>query len=102
MNAMPLLISALAIFALAYRFYFGFISAKVLTFDESRQTPANRLYDGQNYYPMSKWILFGQDVYKRQVDVQPHGEALPGQTAQRRRCDHHRIRQGESLSLIHI
>ncbi|HPS72962.1 MAG TPA: carbon starvation protein A [Bacteroidales bacterium] len=59
MNAMPLVIAALAIFALAYRFYFGFISAKVLTFNDSRITPSHRLYDGQNYYPISKWVLFG-------------------------------------------
>jgi len=59
MNAMPLVIGALAFFALAYRFYFGFIAAKIATADDLRLTPANRLYDGQNYYPMSKWVLFG-------------------------------------------
>jgi carbon starvation protein len=59
MNAMPLVIAAIAIFALAYRFYFGFIAAKVLAFDDSRPTPATRFYDKQNYYPMSKWVLFG-------------------------------------------
>ena len=59
MNAMPLVIVALALFALAYRYYFGFIAAKVLTFDDSRITPSGRLYDGQNYYPISKWVLFG-------------------------------------------
>ena len=59
MNALPLVIAALAIFALAYRFYFGFIASRVLTLDPGRITPAGRLYDGQNYYPMSKWILFG-------------------------------------------
>lgn len=59
MNAMYLVISALVIFALAYRFYFSFICAKVLTLDPSRVTPAHRLYDGQNYYPTNKWILFG-------------------------------------------
>lgn len=59
MNAMYLVISALVIFALAYRFYFSFICAKVLTLDPSRVTPAHRLNDGQNYYPTSKWILFG-------------------------------------------
>ena len=59
MNALPVLISSLAIFALAYRFYFGFISAKVLVFDKTRIMPSGRLYDGQNYYPMSKWVLFG-------------------------------------------
>jgi len=59
MNAMPLIVAAVAIFALAYRFYFGFIAAKVLSLDNTRITPASRLYDGQNYYPMSKWVLFG-------------------------------------------
>lgn len=59
MNAMPLLIAALAVFALAYRFYFSFIAAKVAVIDDARTTPSHRLYDGQNYYPMNKWILFG-------------------------------------------
>jgi len=59
MNAMPLVITAIALFVLAYRFYFSFIAAKVLTLDDSRVTPAGRLYDGQNYVPMSKWVLFG-------------------------------------------
>lgn len=59
MNAMPLVVTAIAIFVLAYRFYFSFIAAKVLTLDDSRSTPSGRLFDGQNYYPMNKWILFG-------------------------------------------
>lgn len=59
MNAMPLVITALAIFALAYRFYFSFIATKVLVLDSNRIMPSGRLYDGQNYYPMSKWVLFG-------------------------------------------
>jgi carbon starvation protein len=59
MNAMPLLIAALAFFALAYRFYFSFIAAKVAVINNTNVTPANRLYDGQNYYPMNKWVLFG-------------------------------------------
>ena len=59
MNAMPLVIGAIAFFVLAYRFYFSFIAAKVLTLDDSRLTPSGRLYDGQNYYPMNKWVLFG-------------------------------------------
>jgi carbon starvation protein len=59
MNAMYLVIAALVIFALAYRFYFSFICAKVLTINSSRVTPAFRLNDGQNYYPTNKWVLFG-------------------------------------------
>ncbi|HOV99213.1 MAG TPA: carbon starvation protein A [Bacteroidota bacterium] len=59
MNAIPLVLGALAFFVLAYRFYFGFIAAKIAVADDARQTPAHRLYDGQNYYPMNKWVLFG-------------------------------------------
>ncbi|MCX6277108.1 MAG: carbon starvation protein A [Bacteroidetes bacterium] len=59
MNAMPLVIVALAVFALAYRFYFGFIAAKVLTLDSARATPSTLLYDDRDYVPMSKWVLFG-------------------------------------------
>jgi carbon starvation protein len=59
MNAMPLLVSAIVIFVLAYRFYFSFIAAKVAVANDTLVTPANRLYDRQNYHPMKKWILFG-------------------------------------------
>lgn len=59
MNAMPLLIAALAFFALAYRYYFSFIAAKVAVINETAAMPSNRLFDGQNYYPMNKWVLFG-------------------------------------------
>jgi len=59
MNAMPFVVGAIAIFVLAYRFYFSFIAAKVATLNDLGQTPAHRLFDGQNYYPMNKWVLFG-------------------------------------------
>ena len=59
MNAMPLLIVALAIFALAYRYYYAFIATKVVVLNDLRQTPAHKFYDRQNYYPMNKWVLFG-------------------------------------------
>ncbi len=59
MNAIPLVIGALAVFVLAYRFYFSFIAAKVATINDSRVTPSGRLNDGHNYVPTSKWVLFG-------------------------------------------
>ncbi len=59
MNAVPIIIGSLAIFVLAYRFYFSFIAAKVAVINDSVETPATRMFDGQNYYPMNKWILFG-------------------------------------------
>jgi len=59
MNAMPFVIGTIVVFALAYRFYFSFVAAKVAVRNDLAQTPAHRLYDGQNYYPMNKWVLFG-------------------------------------------
>ena len=59
MNAMPVVIGTIALFAIAYRLYFSFVAAKVAVRNDLGQTPAHRLYDGQNYYPMNKWVLFG-------------------------------------------
>ena len=59
MTALPILIIVLCVFALAYRYYSAFLTSKVLALDSSRVTPAYRLRDGHNYYPMSKWVLFG-------------------------------------------
>jgi carbon starvation protein len=59
MNAMPFVVGTIAVFAIAYRFYFSFVAAKVAVKNDQALTPAHRLYDGQNYYPMNKWVLFG-------------------------------------------
>src|SRR5215472_8011659 len=58
-NALPILIAVLCIYAIAYRYYSAFIAAKVMALDDSRVTPAHKLYDGHNYYPTSKYVLFG-------------------------------------------
>src|SRR5574339_718186 len=59
MSALPFVIGALCVMAIAYRFYSAFIAAKVLTLDPNRATPAHTLNDGHNYYPTNKWVLFG-------------------------------------------
>jgi carbon starvation protein len=59
MNAMPFVIGTVLIFVLAYRLYFSFVAAKVAVKNDLGETPAHRLFDGQNYYPMNKWVLFG-------------------------------------------
>ena len=56
---MPFVIGSIAFFAIAYRLYFSFIAAKAAVRNDLSTTPAHRLYDGQNYYPMNKWVLFG-------------------------------------------
>jgi len=58
-NALPLILVALCVMAIAYRYYSAFIAAKVLALDDARVTPAHTLNDGQNYYPTNKWVLFG-------------------------------------------
>ncbi|MBI5610948.1 MAG: carbon starvation protein A, partial [Deltaproteobacteria bacterium] len=59
MHALTLLLPALAILAIAYRYYSAFLAAKVLVLDDARATPAHRLHDGQNYHATHKWVLFG-------------------------------------------
>src|SRR5512132_2735215 len=59
MNALPIIIGSLCVIAISYRYYSAFIAAKVLALDDSRPVPSQTLYDGQNYYPTNKWVLFG-------------------------------------------
>ncbi|MFN2499154.1 MAG: carbon starvation protein A [Pyrinomonadaceae bacterium] len=59
MNALPIIIGSLCVMAIAYRYYSAFIAAKVLTLDDSRAVPSQTMYDGHNYYPTNKWVLFG-------------------------------------------
>jgi len=58
-NAMWLVVAAFCAYALGYRFYSKFISAKVLAVDAQRATPAERLEDGRDFVPTDKWVLFG-------------------------------------------
>jgi carbon starvation protein len=59
MNAVPIIVGALLIVALAYRYYSAFLAAKVLALNDSRVTPAHALRDGTNYHPTNKYVLFG-------------------------------------------
>src|SRR2546427_5351871 len=59
MNALPMIVGALCVMAIAYRYYSAFIAAKVLALDDSRAVPSETQYDGHNYYPTNKWVLFG-------------------------------------------
>src|SRR5438876_592431 len=59
LRAMPVLLGALCILAIAYRYYSAFLAARVAALDDSRLTPAHRFRDGHNYDPTNKWVLFG-------------------------------------------
>jgi len=59
MNAAWWMLTALAVLAVAYRYYSAFIAAKVLCLDDARVTPAHDKNDGHNFHPTNKWVLFG-------------------------------------------
>src|SRR5438309_11891053 len=59
MSALPIMIGVLCVLAIAYRYYSAFLAAKVMALDDTRETPAHTLYDGQNYHPTNRWVLFG-------------------------------------------
>lgn len=58
-QAMPVMLGVLAILAVAYRYYSAFLAARVAALDDSRTTPAHLQYDGQNFHPTNRWVLFG-------------------------------------------
>ncbi len=58
-NAVPILLAVLGIYAIAYRYYSAFIAAKVLALDDARITPAHRFNDGANFIPTNKYVLWG-------------------------------------------
>jgi len=59
MNTFPVLLGALCVYALAYRYYSAFIAAKALALDDRRTTPGHLYADGHNYVASPKWVLFG-------------------------------------------
>jgi carbon starvation protein len=59
MHALYIVLPALCVLAIAYRYYSAFIATKIWVLDDSRRTPAHTKYDGANFYPTSKWVLFG-------------------------------------------
>ena len=59
MNTFPLVVGALCVFALCYRYYSAFIAARALVLDDRRITPAHTCQDGHNYVPTPRWVLFG-------------------------------------------
>ncbi|WNQ13885.1 carbon starvation CstA family protein [Paenibacillus aurantius] len=58
-NAVWLVVAAVCVYAVAYRFYSRFIARRVLELDDNRKTPAELNNDGKDYVPTNKWVLFG-------------------------------------------
>jgi len=58
-SALWLVVAAVSIYAIAYRFYARFLALNVMQLDDRRLTPAERHNDGLDYVPTHKWVLFG-------------------------------------------
>jgi len=59
MHALYIIVPVLGMLAIAYRYYSAFIAARIMMLDDTRATPAHTRYDGHNYYPTARWVLFG-------------------------------------------
>jgi carbon starvation protein len=58
-NAAWLVVAAVCVYFIAYRFYALFITNKVFGVDIKRPTPAYRHNDGLDYVPTNRYVLFG-------------------------------------------
>src|SRR4051794_34020394 len=58
-SAAWLVLAAAGTYLLAYRFYSRFLAIRVLRLNDRRATPAERLMNGRDFVPTSRWVLFG-------------------------------------------
>ncbi|MDR1145905.1 MAG: carbon starvation protein A [Verrucomicrobiales bacterium] len=58
-NALWLVVAAVCVFMLAYRFHSAWLLATVLTVDETQATPAVTREDGRDFVPTNRWVVFG-------------------------------------------
>jgi carbon starvation protein len=59
MNGLGLVVVALLVLVIAYRFYGSFLAAKVLVLKDENITPAVRHEDGKNFHVTNKYVVFG-------------------------------------------
>ncbi len=58
-NAAWLVLAAICTYLIAFRFYSRFLADRVFGLNDRRATPAERLANGRDYVPTSRWVLFG-------------------------------------------
>jgi carbon starvation protein len=58
-SAAWLVLAAVGTYLVAYRFYSRFLAYRVFELNDRRATPAERLANGRDYVPTSRWVLFG-------------------------------------------
>src|SRR5262245_17924860 len=58
-NAMWIIVAAICVYSLGYRFYSAWVATKVLCVDSPRATPAIRPNNGRDFMPNHRWIVSG-------------------------------------------
>jgi carbon starvation protein len=58
-SAAWLVLAAVGTYLLGYRFYSRFLADRVFGLNDRRATPAERLTNGRDFVPTSRWVLFG-------------------------------------------
>ena len=58
-NAAWLVVAAVCVYFIAYRFYGLFVAERALGVDGTRPTPAVRHNDGLDYVPTNRYVLYG-------------------------------------------
>ena len=58
-SAAWLVLAAVGTYLVAYRFYSRFLADRVFGLNDRRATPAERLANGRDFVPTSRWVLFG-------------------------------------------
>src|SRR5260370_1299876 len=101
MRALYLIVPILGILVIAYRYYSAFISARLWVLNDERATPAHLKADGANYFPTSRWVLFGHH-FAAIAGAGPRG----GDRARRQRVgDVHRLHDDSARArhgLLHV
>lgn len=54
-----ILLCALSLYILGYRYYSYYIAYKVFEVSDQNPAPAHKFYNGLDYVPTNKWVLFG-------------------------------------------
>jgi carbon starvation protein len=58
-SAAWVVVAGLCCYAVAYRFYARFIARRVFELNPQRATPAERLENGRDFVPTTRWVLYG-------------------------------------------
>ena len=58
-NALWFVVAAVSTYLIGYRFYSGWLAARVCRLDATRATPAERLDNGRDFMPTHRSIVFG-------------------------------------------